>query len=297
MKHQPNRLNSDTNPERWVLERAHTERNPIMAASVRLDKNIRQLQSYGEQMTDIPDLSSEIERIRADVTSMIDTHYLGNTGTWIDIYRLITKCELLEQSIYTPLLFRYGNNADHIVQAGREALINGLLGVHAKILASALEEYSYPDATDEEKAELRGIINEHTAMALFNYDQDPVVISLPATTASDVTAKTDIVRYTATDTGYQTLPIQVKSSHPIDPASVTPEGGILVTGIMMGNTVENRLKTARAIVAEVANEDSAVRPSYNKHLVFFRGHFAATIDKAVNDIGQQSDEVRRLRVA
>ena len=268
-----------SSPERQILAEAHGERNPVTIASINIDKNVRRLQGYGEQMTDIPDLSSEIGRMKDDASAVIERHYLDSERTWTDIYRLIAKRQLLEHIIYAPLFFRFGENSTNEMRAGRETLANGLLGLHTEIIANALEEYHHPGASDDDRDQLVGVINEHTSMALINFDQDPDVIALPALTADDIAAKTDIVRYSVSRRGYKMLPIQVKSSEPPKEKRrrLTPKGGILVTGTMMGNSREGGLRTSHALVEVVNNANSPDREAHEKHLMLSKEYLAANI--------------------
>lgn len=274
------------NPERRILEAAHSERNPVTVTSISIDKNVRRLQTYGEQMIDIPDLSSEIERMKNDAGAVIESNYLDSQRTWTDIYRLIAQSKLLEHIVYTPLLFRFGENATDEVREGREALANGLLGLHTEIIASALSEYHHPDVSEDDQDHLLGVINEHTAMALLNFDQNPDTVTLPAATAEDIAAKTDIIRYTVTKRGYATLPIQVKSSEPPKERrrQVTPRGGILVTGTMMGNSREGSLRTSRALVEIVNNTNSPHREAHEEHLALSKEYLAANIARVTGEV-------------
>ena len=120
-------------------------------------------------------------------------------------------------------------------------------------------------------------------MALLNFDQNPEEVALPAATADDVAAKTDIVRYTVTPRGYETLRIQVKSSEPPKGKrrQVTPKGGVLITGTMMGNSREGGLRTSHALVEVVNNTDSANRKAHEDHLILSKEYLAANIARAI----------------
>jgi hypothetical protein len=264
-----------TGQERSIFKYAKDEGNEVLATSLSLDQQVQQLQGHGNRLATLPDFTQTIDQTKEQLRDILDRNEYSGIGTWNDYYRLLGHYELLDEIVYTPIVFRHGTQPD--LQSTRELLVDGVYGLCVTIIESALDQYDHADTTNEEKEQLVGVLNEYTAPALLNYEQSPDRIALPAPANRDMTAKTDVVLYTLTQDGYNQLDIQVKSSHPRSKSELKasrPKRGILITGRQMGNSPQNNYATARALVDEIhGNADS----QQIAHLDLFKQHFNDTV--------------------
>lgn len=273
--------NYEQQPDTNDSKRYEYSKNTLIAANLELDRHVDNLQRAGIAMQGIPDFSHEIDNRREKIRHLV---YGGNTHpsvSWNDTFRLRSHFELLDEIVYTPIVFSYGTAKEQLPL--RRTLIDGVLGINTSLIESALEQYDHPDISPQEREELQGVIHELTAPTLLNHQQIPTALALPAPARDDLMEKTDILYYTAHQHGYSALPIQVKSSYPKEgEGNQVPKGGILVTSRHMGNSVQNNFMTARALVAEIQGQ---LTPRQAEHLDLFSRHF-------VNHVRSEAEAVR-----
>lgn len=284
-----------SNPDRRVFDNARTHGNEILAHTIQLDQFAQRLQRQGEREPALPDFSELIDQAKERTQKVLATHEFDATATWTDFYRLLGYQELLDEIIYAPLVFNHPNRQRH--KAECKQLVNGVFGINATIIESALEQYDHPYATPEEREHLKGVINEHTAAALLNMEQRSDSITLPTSPGADIRAKTDLVRHSVQTGAYEALPIQVKSHPPGDRRNMTPEGGILVTANEMGNSERSNFMTARAIVAEVTGATDLPdeeRTRYAEHLRLFHLHFNKSVNNKAHLVRKKRKTIQHM---
>lgn len=257
------------NPNHELLVHAREQGNEILAANVYLDKKIEQLIRDGLDSATIPDLSHNIDELKRHIQKVLEENEYSGTGTWNDYFRLLSHYELMAEIIYAPILLRHRDTA------GCQSLVDGIYGINARILESALDQYDHPDATLRERKQLQGVMHEQVAMALINYAQVPNSLALPSPAQDDLYQKTDIIHHKLQDDVYDTVKIQVKSARPEDRKKATPVGGILVLASDMGNSHFNNFKTARVIVRQ---NQGTQTDEEDAHLTLFLKHFNRVVN-------------------
>ena len=188
-----------------------------------------------------------------------------HTGNLVDYYQLITKQWLLEDIVAARLSF--GTDAGHEI---RRQVVDGFYGLIGELLESALGDLSEHLGVghETEKAELTGVINELTALALLNRRQIPEVVALPSFFVAERynSSDIDLLIYQKDDNGirvFRQYPIQVKSSPRERTADEVPESVVLISAKDMDNLFENNVSfpTARRILEElngtISDEDLA----------------------------------------
>ena len=283
-------------PDRRVFDQAKMEGNDILAQNIQLDYFIQELHRRGTEGATLPNFSHIIDQRKEETRHLLEKYQDDASVTWTDFYRLLSHQELLDEIVYAPLVFNRPDRPQQ--QTECEQLVDGVFGLNAAIIESALEQYDHPHATSEERRHLKGVINEHVAMALLNFEQRPDQIARPSPVGSDLRRKTDIIRHSVSGGIYSELPIQVKSHIPhSEKDQMTPEGGILVTANEMGNSERNNFTTARAIVAEVGgmtDMSGEKRQYYAEHLRLFHAHFTKSVDNKANLVRRKRETVRHI---
>lgn len=231
-------------PERVIFENAYKDQNALLMANVLLDT---ETQALRVQYAKTGDTSYIQERVAAMREKTKETLLELNTfsSSWTDYYRLLSGAAMLEERIRAPHLFAQPGHHKE-----RHDIINGVSGVTVDILTDALTMFDASRDFPTERAELLGVINEQTALALLNRTQDPKRLALPPYSADDMLRQVDIEYFMRRRGELHHVTIQVKSNPPLAlQQSLRQRGVILITARELGNLNTSK-ETARLLVEE-----------------------------------------------
>ena len=216
---------------RQKYEQAFKRQDRVLFDTIRLDRKVEQLHQRVANRGNLPDFENEIRTLQQEIGDTLKNDILSS---WTDYYRLAARSAFMEHSILTPITF---SNPWYHEQ--RRELANGIYGIIFPLLESALTHYDAPTASERDRSELRGVINEQTALALLNRAQSSTRVALPADLRADTRQRTDIAYHTIVAKRYNVMNVQVKSSYPRTPenlARTRPSvNGLLITASDMDN--------------------------------------------------------------
>lgn len=174
-----------------------------------IDKKIRNMRRW----RDLPEMTEEDVRqtlapALEDARSILgEANPFRDRSNWNSYYRLMARVGFAAELVLAPQVF---SNDD---LDARVDLVNGTSGIATDIVEKALIHYYDPQAREIDQAQLRGVINEYTTIALVNYPQDGNGIALPGSLLTDTVRKIDSIYYGTDKDGrhYRTY-MQTKSS-------------------------------------------------------------------------------------
>jgi hypothetical protein len=264
--------------EKRLFERAAQSNNHLLQTSLLMDAQIvaAQRRAYYQLDGQLPDFQEEIFDLTNQAHDAI-TKEGSDQAPRTDYYRLISQTALLEQRLKAPFVFE---KPQHWKE--RAELVNGLYGINAQIVDEAIKEFDTPGIGRVKNAELRGVIQEQTFMALFNHKQQRQHIAVPSATCADMYKKTDVDIWTMhdkqTDPFY--LPVQIKSSAWCDDGQSTPENGVTIFGHEYNNV--RHLNISRLIVRDhryMIGVGQALSPIDNQRLELAEAKLFAALEQ------------------
>ncbi|MEO5950304.1 MAG: hypothetical protein ABIQ04_02550 [Candidatus Saccharimonadales bacterium] len=246
--------------ERGLFEHLYSDPEAALTlATLALGATVRNIQSYYKrtESSDISTTTNLFPEITKQLEEAIETAQHQPSTTLVDLFRARTQLTFLDQTILGPLLFR--RHGDY---AARRQLNNGVYGLSMGLIEDALLIADTPDIDDLGSNEIRGVLNEQTALALLNRTQNCNKLAVPASTSADFLLKTDInYLYIPNDRKTYVSNIQVKSSDKYNLDQEAPKNGFVVSGIDLGN-FNNNFRAARLILREL-NGTATTKDSVN----------------------------------
>lgn len=241
-----------------------------------LDEQIDNLQQRYLYQDDRAEVDNDIAHAAQVLADLFDRLTVDDISTWNDYFRLFSHYAFLEQRVKIPAAF----SAQQEWQE-RKSLVNGVYGINAAIIETALSLHDRSNDRSERK-DLRGAIQEQTVSALLNYTQTPSAIALPAAMIDDLKHETDIDYWRIQQKTPTCVGLQVKSEVPPGAPLTTKSGSIIVSANEFGNSF-NRTKlsllTSRLIVADVSEQGlDRVRKQYLENL---QSGFTALVDERI----------------
>ena len=242
------RLTTLSASHRRLIEIASKSNNLLLETSSLMDAQIATAQRNARhyQKGRIPDFSETIAYLTYQAEQAIEIADMKpGVAPRNDYYRLVSQTAFLEQQLQAPFAFEKPQYWKE-----RADLTNGLYGVSAQILSEAINEYDTSANSRIQKAELLGVIQEQTFLALFNREQQRNRIAIPSGSCADMFNKTDVDVWVLPDRQNEPfhLPVQIKSSHRQRNDKSSPKGGITITGSDFNN--EHTLHISRLIVKD-----------------------------------------------
>ena len=169
---------------------------PIGVATARLDSRLRGLRrSRGFSDMSEHDVRDALRPALQDAQEAIQSKEPFDGGSWNDWYRLLGRACFATELVMAPKVFK-----SHDIER-RAELANGTSGIATEIVERALHNYYDERATEDDRDELRGVINEYTPIALINRPQDGSSIALPGSLRADCRGKVDSVYYSTDGNG------------------------------------------------------------------------------------------------
>jgi hypothetical protein len=266
---------------RYAFERACTQENAILQASLLIDGQIvdAQRKARDNGYDELPNFTEELSSLAHQAYDALAYVDKRGEGTWVDYYRLVSQTAFLEQRLKVPLAFE-----QHRYWKERGELANGMYGVSAQIIDNALSEHDSPSSTLTYQKHLRGMIQEQTFLALFNKDQERSQIALPSATYDDLYRKIDAEVWILQDKQAEVyyLPVQIKSIAEPQEKHVTPYGGITI----VANEFSNQFLGVSRIIAQEHNHmmgsGEPLTPAQQAHLKTAHKRLFETIVYKVN---------------
>lgn len=197
-------------PARSLFEKTYHEKDILRLEGIKLDEKIVRLEyifrnyGMGDDFSQLCDLAI---RETNQQLAVIEKKPIDN---WNDYFRLLSRIDTVEVTACAPVLY-----SDPKLWKERLNLVDGLAGIYVERLKSVLSIYDNEIELDnQERAELTGVINEQTALALLNRDQVPSRVATPSSTLDDLKHNTDIDLLRMTNDGDSYLQhLQIKTSH------------------------------------------------------------------------------------
>lgn len=230
-------------------ERINRRPGTLLTATVRFDYHVERLQQQIAEQGITTATHEKMDWVAYNMRRSIDQAYQPGSIEYVDIFRLASHLESLEQRIKAPYAFSDKSQYDL-----RRQLIDGQYGINARIIESALHIYDSEPDDDIQQAYLRGVINEQTVIALINRDQSPSHLAFSSSATDDHVYKSDVDYWCHTKhAGGQKLNIQVKSSIPPLFTPRTIDNTTYIYASDFDNRLTNSvpLPTSRRIVQEV----------------------------------------------
>lgn len=227
-----------------LFEYAYHQENKLLFTNLTVDKMVDQLHIFARNQPAIPDFSEQITAMLSTVVMALEEARPFKMESFTDYYRLVSHAALLEQLIYTPLLF-----SENKFYVERKEIVNGICGFTATILQETLSINDSDDLTYEEHSNLRGVINEQTVIGMLNRSQSPSRIALPAKASDDILRKTDINYWHIDKHTTHVTPVQVKSNPPAEKKERLEALMPLVTADIIDN-LNGQYRLARLLVKE-----------------------------------------------
>ena len=224
---------------------------------IRVDTEIANLvrRHDGQFPSAVPEVDERLEAMEHQLTDQIRQHPPEQyRHDWNAYFHSFGRLALLEPSLKAPLL--YAGDSGPRWRGERKRLAGGIYGLSALALESALDIYDHPGRYQldyhRDHRELVGAINELTAVALPNRDQDPAMLATPALYHEDHEEKTDVNLWLATRHSSGRLRVQVKTTEHPD-QSLHGFEGVVVYSDDLSNQLEGRqtFPTARLILKEL----------------------------------------------
>lgn len=181
---------------RHLFEYAYQNHELARELTIRIDTVIDNLlQSMPNQPNHSAAISSGLATIDATVADMKTRYKRGNTtvDNWIDVTRLQNTASFARERFLLPLYF----SDPHLYEA-RHDVANGLSGASTELLSRHLDmvdRLTRDQFKSMDGKNLRGAINEQTAMALINFSQSPSMVAVPTSLTEDVLHGVDLHLY------------------------------------------------------------------------------------------------------
>ncbi len=193
-------------PARELFEASYHQKDHLRLEGLKLDESIAQLQYIFGKYGEAEDFQSLCDQLYAETAQKAKIIAQKPIENWNDYFRLLSRMDSIDVAARAKVLFSEPKSS-----VERSKLADGYEGVIVDRLRLALDTYDTMEGIDSE--ELTGVINEHTALALFNRAQLASRIAIPASTVDDLRHSIDIdFLRMAQSGGSYTQPVQVKTS-------------------------------------------------------------------------------------
>ena len=233
-------------PERADFENANSSGDFARMVNFGLDYVITQLTEAAGKVDNPAEFAKTVNEFTAKAGEQIAILEVEKRSNLVDIYRLKSRQQTIPQIIAAPHIYAHNSSFD-----ARRKASDGLMGVYVDLLDESISNYlslSYVDTDDE--AELKGVINELTTLALINRGQVPCCMAITSCTRYDLRQGIDLeVFRIPKQLGFRQF-IQVKSN----PSTIHKKfksgvETVVVNAVDIGN-YKNGFQTARLIISE-----------------------------------------------